>query len=393
MKNDNKKFDISRYSEIKDVTNKVKLPIGGRIKLGILKVSPKTGVEYPTETDYFVCPPEVRKIFGDEPTELTVFFPIADRKKIFQQSYERYGKNKALQCWGDGITAQEKNLEDGSWEDRKCPCEHLKKGDETDVKEKRGCSKRGHLRFMIPSVSIGTFYELVVGGTVSFQEINSALALADKTTAGHWAMIPFRMQRIQKRLTIPGTAKMRAHWIVTLEPTASLEEVRRVAGGEILYLGQQRDKKYELEITEPVEAKENEAVRVGETEEGKAGDQEEQSEPPNEKEMEKIKAEGQDLKEENKIKSSQNSKTIYKKETKEEDKALDEKSLRDQLDKIFETLREAGLETWKEIAYFACLADLKEPGSPLEELKRTLLDDPKAVEKIIRLAKIKEEEQ
>lgn len=332
--NNNKKFDISRYSEIKDVTNKVKLPIGGRIKLGVIKVSPKTGVEYPAETDYFVCPPEVRKIFGDEPTEITVFFPIADRKKIFQQSYERYGKNKALLCWGDGITAQEKNLEDGSWEDRKCPCEHLKKGDETDIKEKRGCSKRGHLRFMIPTVSIGTFYELVVGGTVSFQEINSALLLADKTTAGHWAMIPFRMQRIQKRLKIPGTAKMRAHWVVTLEPTASLEEVRRVAGGEILYLGQQRDKKYELEITEPVAAKENEAVIAEETEGNK-----------------------------------------------------------EKLDKIFETLKEAGLVGWKEIAYFACLADLIEPGTAIGDVQKILLEDPEAVEKIIGSAKIEKEKE
>ena len=66
---------------------------------------------------------------------------------------------------------------------------------------------------------------------------------------------------------------------------------------------------------------------------------------------------------------------------------------KEKLDKIFERFKEVDLDTWKEIAYFACLADLKEPGSPLEGLKRTLLDNPEAVDKIIRLAKIREEEE
>ncbi len=371
MDNNKKKFDISRFSEIKDVTNKVKLPIGGRIKLGIIKVSPRTGEEYPFETEFFVCPPEVRKVFGDEPTEITVFFPIADRKKVFQQSYERYGKNKALQCWGDGITAQRLNLEDGSWEDRKCPCEHLRLGDRTDAKEKRGCAKRGHLRFMIPSVSIGTFYELIVGGTVSFQEINSALMLADKTTAGHWEMIPFRMQRVQKRLKIPGTAKMRAHWVVTLEPTSSLEEIRRVAAGEILYLGQ---RKGEYEIESPDMSKqvedEQEVVTQGELEEEEKKEAEERCISVEElREMRKIEevateeTEKKDLKKDieesraretqlkkdhgegkNKLKSYQEGKTIYKKRVEEEDKILQA---------ISKKAQEAGIDSFEGLVNFA----------------------------------------
>ena len=66
---------------------------------------------------------------------------------------------------------------------------------------------------------------------------------------------------------------------------------------------------------------------------------------------------------------------------------------KEKLDKIFKRFNEVDLDTWREIAYFACLADYKEPGSPIEDLKRTLLDKPEAVEKIIRLAKIREEEE
>ena len=468
MDNNKKKFDISRYSEIKDVTSVVKLPMAEeKIRLGEIRISTRTGEEYPVELDYFVCPKEVREVFGDEPTEITVFFPIADRKKVFQQSYERYGKNKALLCWGDGITAQQKNLEDGSWEDRKCPCEYLGKS----------CDKRGHLRFMLPSVSIGKFYECQVGGTVSFQELNSAFFLAERTTGGCWAMVPFKMRRVQKRLKIPGTAKMKTHWVVTLELIATLEEVRRVAAGEILYLGQRR--KYELEIPdlseqkdesrkvytqEKLEKEEQEeaearGITVEELRESKEIEEaatERTEREDSKKDFEESKEREAKLQEEvargkHKVKSYQESKSIFQKKKGEEAQVIEEllkkaseaglknwgqiinftikegilqtslseisfkkvlatnkdiynclmKALeptesargREKLDKIFETFKKAGIPTWREIAYFACAADLKEPGSPVEELQKTLLDNPEAVEKIIEVAKIREEQE
>ena len=240
------KFDKGRYTTIPETKN-IKLPIGGKIRLGI-KVKNEEGADYPKELQYFVCPQEVIDVFGEEPTELTVFFPRANREEIFPQSYEKYGSNEALLCQGDGEvskTAQRLNLENGRWEEVKCPCEHFGKYDKkTKV---GGCGKMGYLKFMMPSVSIGTFYQCRVGGTVSIEECNSAFALADKTTGGCWAMIPFRMRRVLKKLKIPGTAKMKDHWVVTLEVAASVEEIKRVSAGEILYLGQKKNGQYELE--------------------------------------------------------------------------------------------------------------------------------------------------
>jgi predicted DNA binding protein len=86
------------------------------------------------------------------------------------------------------------------------------------------------------------------------------------------------------------------------------------------------------------------------------------------------------------MKSYQESKAIYK-----EKKALAEDKNR--LDKMFETLKEAGLPTWKEIAYFGCLADLVEVGTAIEDVQKILLEDPEAVEKIIESAKIEEEKE
>jgi len=249
MSNGDGKFEKGKYTTIPETKN-IKLPIGGKIRLGI-RVKNKEGIEYPLETNYFVCPEEVIKVYGEEPTELIVFFPRANREEVFPQSYEKYGGNEALLCQGDGDvskTAQKLNLENGRWEEVKCPCEHY---GPYDKKTKiGGCVKSGYLKFMMPSVSIGTFYQCRVGGTVSIEECNSAFELANKTTGGCWAMIPFRMKRILKKLKIPGTAKMKDHWVVTLEIAASVEEIRRVANGEILYLGQQRNGQYELEAPE-----------------------------------------------------------------------------------------------------------------------------------------------
>ena len=57
---------------------------------------------------------------------------------------------------------------------------------------------------------------------------------------------------------------------------------------------------------------------------------------------------------------------------------------KEKLDKMFETFKEAGLLGWREIAYFACLADLIEPGTAIEDVKKLLLKDPEAVEKIMK---------
>ena len=302
MSAQNGKFDQGRYVTIPETKN-IKLPIGGKIKLGIKTVNDK-GVEHPLELPYFVCPKEVKAIFGDEPTELTVFFPSNRREEVFPQAYEKYGSNNALLCKGDGEiskTAQKLNLENGRWEDVKCPCEHYDKPYDTKTKI-GGCSKVGHLYFMIPEVSIGTFFECSTHGTVSISEINSGFNVAEVTTGGCWAMIPFRMRRIAKRLKIPGTAKMKTHWVITLEVAASTEEIRRVMNNEILYLGQLKNGRYEIEAPElPDEnaiytrelTEEEEAVKAAEIAEKREAEKEFlEQQKLNEEQLKKDKAAG-----------------------------------------------------------------------------------------------------
>jgi hypothetical protein len=67
---------------------------------------------------------------------------------------------------------------------------------------------------------------------------------------------------------------------------------------------------------------------------------------------------------------------------KEEDK--------EKLDKMFSVLSTAGISTWRTVAWFACKADLVEPGASVEDVQKILLNDPEAIEKIIEISKIED---
>jgi hypothetical protein len=60
-------------SPIKGISEVVRLPRLGKIRLGIKKE--REGTSYPEPTDYFVCPEEVKKVFGEKPQELRIMFP------------------------------------------------------------------------------------------------------------------------------------------------------------------------------------------------------------------------------------------------------------------------------------------------------------------------------
>ena len=62
---------------IKGVSEVVRLPRLGKIRLGVKREN-STGTPYPSPTDYFVCPDEVRKVFGEKPKELRIMFPTED---------------------------------------------------------------------------------------------------------------------------------------------------------------------------------------------------------------------------------------------------------------------------------------------------------------------------
>jgi hypothetical protein len=223
---------------IKNVSNIRRLPRLGKIRLGI-----KAGngdKSYPKETDYFVCPVEVQKVYGDKPKELDIIFPVDDVSIVFPQSYKWYSFT-TLKCKGDGETAmrrvqdltpEQKEILNGDIPENSfdmvevnCPCPLLEEGK---------CSQVGSLSFMIPKVSLAGVYQIDTRSINSFVNINSALELA-KGIAGRIAMIPFKLKRIPQKIEYEG--KMQTHYILSLEHQLDMDAIRKMTGENHLLSG------------------------------------------------------------------------------------------------------------------------------------------------------------
>ena len=90
-------------SPIKGLTEQLRMPRLGKIHLGY-RDEKKRGA--PTATDYFVCPPEVIKVYTDKPRVLPIMIPVEDSEYWASQYYRAYSQTRGLICRGDGETGQ-----------------------------------------------------------------------------------------------------------------------------------------------------------------------------------------------------------------------------------------------------------------------------------------------
>lgn len=180
-----------QFTKIKGISDRRRLPRLGKIRLGVKVRSQKTGKEYPKETDYFVCPPEVMKVYGDRPKELDVMFPVNDIQTVFPQRLAWFGASRGVKCIGDGETAMRIEEPDGTRYDemktRDCPCELLD----------HGCSRRAHLLIIVPKVSVSGIYQIDVGSYNSIVDINSGLDYV-QGLVGRFAMVPLKLKRVPR---------------------------------------------------------------------------------------------------------------------------------------------------------------------------------------------------
>ena len=427
---------------------------------------------HPKDVPYFVCPKEVKAMFGDKPTELKIAFPLSgldenglpDIGGLFPQAYKWYGSSRGLKCVGNGEKAMRAN-EKGIFEEIECPCDKFG--------QKDGCSKRASLFFFIPDISMGGIYVIDSGSWNTMVDVQSGIYLAlellkDPITNRYNSitMLPFKLRRMQEETQHEG--RKDKHWPLTCELDLPIPEIKKIREGQTLFIGQKRiyqipdipdeNPKLDSEKERAVIGKPEPEEEVEKEEKKEAGDQEKQKKaekPDLKKEIEEPKAQEVQLKKDweegkEKIKSYQEAKAIHKEKVKEETKILlaiskqaqkagidnfeklvkfavdmgifktmlsehlarkvltsnkdkykqlmkaleqPDEGDKEKLDNMFKRFNKAGLDTWKEIAWFAVKADIKEPGSPIEELKRTLLDNPGAVDKIIEFAKSEEEQE
>lgn len=215
-----------QFTTIKGLSEIRRLPRLGKIRLGVKMISTKSGREYPKETDYFVCPDEVIAVYGSQPKELKVLFPLNDIEAVFPQAYKWYGKTRGLKCIGNGCVAR-RGQDDGTTIEIACPCEHLK----SDENPNGECTRRASLQFILPEINMAGVYQIDTSSFNSIVDVQSSLAMIQKmmevyTGFPRFAMIPLTLQRIPRETQ--GSGKKEMHYTLQIKGEMNLQQLAKL---------------------------------------------------------------------------------------------------------------------------------------------------------------------
>ena len=223
------------YARIKGISERKRLPIIGKIRLGV-RVNGYKGL-YPQETPFFIVPPEVAAKYGEKPTALDVIFMLNDEIRMFPQALKMYSAS-GLKCIGNGEHAS--RLNEGTYRFEpipQCPCDKL---------ASRECSKRANLLVMIPTVSNGGLYQIDTGSQDSIDNINGYFEFL-KLTLGRIANIPLKLRRIPHQS--PWQGQMNTHYPLVLRYEGSPELTQQLKDETITVLDRVRT----LDVQEPID--------------------------------------------------------------------------------------------------------------------------------------------
>jgi hypothetical protein len=228
-----------KMSPIKGISEIVRLPRLGKIRLGIKREGDEGS--YPSPTDYFVCPEEVRKVFGEKPKELRIMFPTDDETQWASQYLRCYSETGSLICRGDSETALARvetiNREGGSKGEtitklmempcnpNRCPCY-----------QQSYCRRVMNLQFLIPDCPGFGVYQLDTSSFHSIVNVNSSLKLI-RSVCGRLSMIPLALKLIEQEVLVANEKK--SVRVLSLSAAYSLAEIQKYAQtppGQILLL-------------------------------------------------------------------------------------------------------------------------------------------------------------
>lgn len=222
-------------SPIKGLSEARWLPRLGKIHLGVKKVSTSTGGEYPSAVDYFVCPPLVKVIYGEEPRELNIIIPIEDDEQWCSQYYRYYSRSRGLVCKGDGERAMRLvDAKTGELVDRETA--------ET-VRKEVPCSGKGcheycagrcrevmMLQFLLPEVPGLGIWQIDTSSINSMININNATELI-RGLYGRISMIPLVLTIEPAEVQAEG--KRKTVWVLNFRIRVTLAELMRAAQAPI----------------------------------------------------------------------------------------------------------------------------------------------------------------
>lgn len=246
---------------VRGVSDHPTIPRLGKIRLGY-RDEAKRGA--PVNTPYFVCPDEVKAIYGEEPVELKIVF-LSDDPELNASTYLRaYNATSGLICKGDGYTAdalldadelrrsggelnvnawahgdtrgdaskstanfvhQQIHCAGGGYEGQP-PCAMF---------AAKKCSLKNFIQFAIKDVPGIGIYQMDTGSLISTRQIDGAIKMAGVMFGGIRG-VPCILRRVKKDVAPDG--KRKGVWMVELEvdTTYSLSNLIELRSGPIARL-------------------------------------------------------------------------------------------------------------------------------------------------------------
>jgi hypothetical protein len=219
---------------IKGLTEVRRLPRVGKIHLGLKRVSPRTGNEYPVATPFFVYPPEVERVYGKEAKKLDVIIPVEDDEQWCSQYYRQYSNARGLVCKGDGVTCRrmidkdtgdkaDRTTKTVKWEEG-LVCE----GRECPDYQSGACQESMNLQVLLPRVpGLGT-WQIDTGSINSIRNINDTANLIRAVT-GQISYIPLTLSLEPTEVVNPDDGKKKVVYCMHLRTDKGLLELTQAA--------------------------------------------------------------------------------------------------------------------------------------------------------------------
>lgn len=206
-----------RFTVVPGFSDRRRIPLLGKIRLGIKAVSKNSGKEYPKEVDYFVVPDEVKAVYGDNPKKLDVMFPTTDRSMIFPCSMRRYGSTAGLKCIGNG----QQGYDVVTKKDVECPCKYytgIDSGQECKVE----CNRVGFLFVILYKVNLGGVYQIRTSSANTVTDVMSGFDYIEGLLRRPFNMIPLILERQQ--IETHFDQKKQIHFPLKLYPQFNIEQ-------------------------------------------------------------------------------------------------------------------------------------------------------------------------
>ena len=223
-------------SPIKDLSDSVRLPRIGKIRLGTR--DPERG--FPRKSDHFILPldhsdyKKMVELYGETPKELRILIPVEEDEVWCTQYYRAYNLTYGLICKGDGETAMRMvDVKTGQLPDAKKPStvalrEQPCPGPDCPDYQAKKCHEVMNLRFILPEVPGLGVWQIDTGSKNSILNINSC-AKVIKRAFGRVSMIPLKLTFEPIQVNNPETDKKQTVYVLNLRTDVTLAQLADAA--------------------------------------------------------------------------------------------------------------------------------------------------------------------